>query len=259
MTHADTHVLTHGLRFSIQPGSVALVTGGSRGIGRAIALRLAGLGYDIWLNYHANHEAAAATRDLISAQAGRHCELLRFDVANPEEVAAILQPRVEEQVPSVLVNNAGVVRDTALALMSFDEWREVIGTTLDGFFLVTKCVLFGMIQRRSGRVITISSTSGQTGVPGQVNYAAAKAGVIGATKALAMEVARRSILVNAIAPGLVDTDMTAHAPAEQLLSRVPLSRLGTADEVAGAVAFLCSDDAAYITGQVISCNGGLYM
>ncbi len=255
----ETDNLRPGLTYSIAPGSVALVTGGSRGIGRAIALRLAALGYDIWLNYLANDERAHEVRSLIVNDLGRECSLLKFDVSDAEQVSENLQPLVEEKPPEVLVNNAGIVRDSALVLMSFEDWKRVLGTTLDGFFLVTKCVLHGMVLKRRGRIINISSTSGQSGLPGQTSYSAAKAGIIGASKALAKEVARRKILVNAVAPGFIDTDMTAGAPIERMLKAVPLARMGTADEVAGIVAFLCSEEASYITGQVIGCNGGMYM
>jgi len=247
-----------GLSFTVPDGAAALVTGGSRGIGRAVALRLAALGYDIWLNYLENDQRAREVRDEIQDGAGRRCRLLRFDVSDPEQVGETLIPLIEESAPHVLVNNAGIVRDGAMVLMPFEDWRRVIGTTLDGFFLVTKCVLMGMVPRREGRIVNISSTSGQSGLPGQTNYAAAKAGLIGATKALALEVARRGILVNAVAPGFIETDMTRDAPVDRMLKMVPLSRMGTVEEVAGTVAFLVSDEASYITGQVIACNGGLY-
>jgi len=248
----------HGLTYTISEGAVALVTGGSRGIGRAIVLRLAEIGYDIWLNYRSDDESAEQIRAAVENEHGRKCRLLRFDVSDPEQVRTVLEPLIEEHAPEVLVNNAGVVRDTAMALMGFDEWRLVLKVTLDGFFLVTKPVVFSMIRQRKGRIINISSTSGQTGVPGQTNYSAAKAGLIGATKSLAVEVARRGILVNALAPGLISTDMAKEAAPDRMLKSIPLSRAGSVDEVAGAVAFLCSDEAGYITGQVIGLNGGLY-
>jgi 3-oxoacyl-[acyl-carrier protein] reductase len=258
MTVDNSNTLAAGLTFTVPEGATALITGGSRGIGRAVALRLAAVGYDIWLNYRHNDDLAREVRSEIQDGTGRRCRLLRFDVSDPEQVAAALLPLIEESAPHVLVNNAGIVCDGAMVLMPFEDWRRVIATTLDGFFLVTKYVLQGMIPRRSGRIVNISSTSGQAGLPGQTNYAAAKAGLIGATKALALEVARRSILVNAVAPGFIETDMTREAPIERMLKMVPLSRMGTVEEVAGAVAFLVSDEAAYITGQVIACNGGLH-
>lgn len=256
MTNRTDFAAPGGLSYSAVDGAIALVTGGSRGIGRAVALRLAAIGFDLWLNYHSNHAQADSVRAEVEAL-GRRCRLLPFDVGSPEQVAAALEPLLEHEVPAVLVNNAGVVRDTAMALMSLDEWQTVLRTTLDGFFLVTKPVLFGMIRRRSGRIVNIASTSGQTGVPGQTNYSAAKAGLIGATRSLAVEVARRNILVNAVAPGLITTDMSAGAATERMLKGIPLGRPGTVEEVAGAVAYLCSDEAAYVTGQVIGVNGGL--
>ena len=245
------------LTFSVPDGAVAMVTGGSRGIGRAIALRLAAVGYDIWLNYRSSDDRAREVQAEIEGRTGRTCRLMRFDVSRAEAVSEVLEPALEQCIPEVLVNNAGVLSDGAMALMSYDEWKRVLDVTLDGFFLVTKPVLFGMIQRRRGRIINISSTSGEVGVPGQVNYSAAKAGLIGATRSLAVEVARRGILVNAVAPGVVATEMSEHSASERLLQAIPLRRSGTVDEVAGAVTFLCSDEASYITGQVISCNGGL--
>jgi 3-oxoacyl-[acyl-carrier protein] reductase len=257
MTQVENAKVNPGLTFSVPEGGVALVTGGGRGIGRAIALRLAGVGYDIWLNYHSNDAAAAEVEQQIT-RIGRRCRLLRFDVSSQEQVAEVLQPLLEEEVPEVLVNNAGILADGAMAMMRYEDWKRVLEVNLDGFFLVTKPVIFGMVRRRRGRVINISSTSGQTGVPGQVNYSAAKAGLIGATRSLAVEVARRGILVNAVAPGVIETEMSEDTASERLMQAIPLKRTGTADEVAGAVVFLCSDEAAYVTGQVISCNGGLH-
>jgi 3-oxoacyl-[acyl-carrier protein] reductase len=236
----------------------ALVTGGSRGIGRAIAIDLAGAGFDIWLNYKSNHDAAGEVKNKIE-RLGRHCKLLCFDVSDPEAVQQVLAPLVEETTPYALVNNAGVAKDALMVWLSYEEWREVIATTLDGFFLVTKTVLQGMLSNRAGRIINISSVSGQAGRPGQANYAAAKAGLIGATKALAVEVGKRGVLVNAVAPGLIDTDMLADVPLDRVLPAIPLGRIGNVQEVSGIVTFLCSDQAAYMTGQVIGCNGGLYV
>ncbi len=237
---------------------VALITGASRGLGAAIARRLAADGYDIWLNYRSNDEAAGEVADQIRA-IGRGCELLRFDVADEEKVNEVLAPRLEEVAPAVLVNNAGTNKDTTLMWMPREDWQSVIDSNLLGFFLVTKPVVLAMLKARRGRIVNISSTSGQSGVRGQVNYSAAKAGLIGATRALAMEVVGRGVLVNAVAPGFIESDMTAHLPLDQVLPRIPMGRIGQPEEVAGAVSFLCSADAGYITGQVLAVNGGLYM
>ncbi len=171
----------------------------------------------------------------------------------------VLEPLLEKRTPEVLVNNAGFNRDTLMMWMTREEWSAVTDVALLGFFLVTKAVLFGMMKRRSGRIINIVSTAGQSGLPGMVNYSAAKAGLIGATRSLAREVVKRGILVNAVAPGFIETDMTAGLPREEIMKNIPMGRFGTPEEVAGAVAFLCSKDASYIAGQVISVNGGIYM
>jgi 3-oxoacyl-[acyl-carrier protein] reductase len=236
---------------------IALVTGGSRGIGAAIAIRLAADGYDIWLNFRRNRERAADVAEKVRSL-DRECRVLEFDVSDAAQTAQILHPLLEERCPDILVNNAGVSRDTVFGLMSDRDWDEVINTSLRGFFNVTRPVVQKMIHRRQGRIVTISSTSGLSGVPGQVNYSAAKAGLIGATKALAMEVARRHVLVNAVAPGFIETEMIEHMPLDQILPRIPLGRLGRPEEVAALVSFLCSEEAGYITGQVFSINGGIY-
>ena len=238
-------------------GRTAIVTGGSRGIGAAIAIRLAADGCDIWLNYRKRRDCAEAVAEKIRA-AGRECRLLEFDVADAEQVTRVLGPLLEERSPDILVNNAGVSRDAIFGLMSDKDWNEVIETSLRGFFNVTRPIVQRMIHRRRGRIVTISSTAGLSGVPGQVNYSAAKAGLIGATKALSLEVARRGVLVNAVAPGFIETEMTGHMPMDQILPRIPLGRLGRPEEVAALVGFLCSEEAGYITGQVFSINGGIY-
>jgi len=237
---------------------IALVTGASRGIGAAIAVRLAQAGYDIWLNYRSNHEAAQVVADQIT-EMGRHCVLLPFDVSDDAAVAEALGPLLKEQIPYVLVNNSGINRDGLLFWMPRENWKDVLDITLDGFYHVTSRVVGSMMQKKRGRIVNIVSTSGQTGMPGQVNYSAAKAGLIGATRALAKEVARSGVLVNAVSPGFVETDMTKDLPKAEILKMIPLRRFGTGGEVAGAVAFLCSDEASYITGHVLNVNGGIHM
>ncbi len=237
---------------------IALITGASRGIGAAIAIRLAKSGYDIWANYHSNHEAAKHLKQEIT-KIGRKCTLLPFDVCNEEQVKSSLSPLVEEITPDVLINNAGINRDTLLMWMSTEEWKSVTDVTLLGFFLVTKAVLLGMMRRKSGRIINIVSTAGESGLPGQTNYSAAKAGLIGATKSLAKEVIKKGVLVNAVAPGFIETDMIENLPKDEIIKNIPIGRIGSPQEVASVVDFLCSDNANYVVGQVISVNGGLYM
>jgi 3-oxoacyl-[acyl-carrier protein] reductase len=237
---------------------IALVTGASRGIGAAIAVALAQDGFDIWLNYRSNHSAAAAISAEIERK-GVTCRLIPFDVSDPESVSSGLQGLLEEETPFALINNAGFKKDVILAWMSRDEWKDVLAVSLDGFFNVTKTVLPSMLHKREGRIINIVSTSGQSGMAGQVNYSAAKAGLIGATKALAAEVARRNILVNAVSPGFIETEMISDLPREKILPMIPIGRIGSPTEVSGIVSFLCSEGATYITGQVIAVNGGAYM
>ena len=237
----------------------ALVTGGSRGLGAAICKRLAQQGLGIIINYRSNESAAKAVADEIVGNGG--CvSLLPFDVSSEESVDAALE-KWEEEHPddriTVLVNNAGIREDNLLVFMQTDQWHKVINTTLDAFFYVTRRVLKGMLTKRFGRIINIASLSGLKGLPGQANYSAAKAALIGATKALAQEVAARKVTVNAVAPGFIKSDMTKDLDEDGLKKLVPLGRFGEADEVAALVAFLASKDSSYITGETISINGGL--
>ncbi|HTA20015.1 MAG TPA: 3-oxoacyl-ACP reductase FabG [Polyangia bacterium] len=237
--------------------AVALVTGASRGIGAAIAEELAARGNAILLNYRADEAGARAVKARIEA-AGGTATLLPFDVTDAATTAAALAPWSEgDHALDVVVNNAGVARDAAFPAMTLPEWELVTRTTLDGFFNVTRPLIMPLVRRRRGRIINIASLSGLVGNRGQVNYSAAKAGLIGATRSLAQELAKRHITVNAVAPGLIDTEMLKDLPLDEVTKRIPMRRLGRAAEVAKLVAFLASDDAAYITGQVIGINGGL--
>jgi len=238
----------------------ALVTGGSRGIGRAICYKMADMGYYVLVNYKANEQEAQKTLDQIR-QNGGDGELLKFDVANKNEVNELLTNWIEtnsEKYIEVLINNAGIKDDVLLMWMKDEQWDNVLGTSLNGFFYVTRAVLNSMLMKKYGRIVNVVSLSGLKGLPGQVNYSAAKAGVIGATKALAQEVARRGITVNAVAPGFITTDMTEGLDEKELKSMIPVKRFGTPEEVAHAVGFLASENASYITGEVLSINGGLY-
>lgn len=238
--------------------SLALITGASRGIGRAIAVHLAQAGYDIVVNYRERVKDAEDVASEITAL-GRTAILAPFDVSNVEQTEAALEQIVERHgCPDALINNAGIARDALFPLMGREAWESVLATNLGSFFTVTRPILRKMIRRRSGRIVNLSSISGQRGNAGQVNYAASKAGLIGATKALALEVAPRNITVNAVAPGFIATDMTTSLPEDKILPLIPMNRLGTPADVAAAVAFLCSEGAAYITGHVLNVNGGLY-
>lgn len=239
----------------------ALITGGSRGLGRAIAQALAKDGIPVIINYQSNSQAAEETRQSILERGGK-AELMPFDVKNEEAVATAIDQWEEnhpEDYIAYLVNNAGIRRDNVMFMMPTQDWHAVIDTSLNGFYYVTKRLLLKMMARKhGGRIVNMASLSGLKGMAGQTNYSAAKAALIGATKALAQEVAPRGVTVNAVAPGFIETDMTKDLPQEQLKALVPMKRFGTPEEVAALVAFLCSDMAGYITGEVVSINGGLY-
>lgn len=238
----------------------ALVTGGSRGIGKAVCLRLAKMDLNILLNYRNNDEEALKTKALIEA-CGVTCELMKFDVSDKQMTDEILEGWIEnnkDKTIEVLVNNAGIREDNLLMWMSEVQWKNVISTNLDSFYYVTRHIVGQMLAKRYGRIINIVSLSGLKGMPGQTNYSAAKAGLIGATKALAQEVARRGVTVNALAPGFIDTEMTVGLDEKMLSQLVPMRRFGKAEEVAEAAAFFASPASSYITGEVLNINGGLY-
>ena len=235
----------------------ALVTGGSRGIGRAIAIKLAQEGYQVIINYCSKETEAQNTLEMT----GNKGEILRFDVSNAEQTRSALsdwQSRHPDDYIEVVVNNAGIRRDNVMALMPEDDWHRVLDITLSGFYNVTQPLLPAMQLHKFGRIVNMASVSGLKGLPGQTNYSAAKGGIIAATKALAQEVARRGITVNAVAPGFIKTDMTEGLDEAALKKTIPANRFGTPEEVADLVAFLVSPNAGYITGNVVSINGGLY-
>lgn len=235
-----------------------LVTGSSSGIGRAIALRLAAAGHDVVVHCRASREKAEAVAQQVR-DAGRSARILQFDVADRAACARALEADMEANGAYYgVVCNAGIARDNAFPAMTGDEWDSVVHTNLDAFYNVLRPVTMPMVQRRKpGRIVTLASVSGLVGNRGQANYSAAKAGIMGATKALAIELAKRSITVNCVAPGLIDTDMVGEEVREEALKMIPMRRLGTPEEVSGLVAFLMSAEASYITRQVISVNGGL--
>ena len=238
----------------------ALITGASRGLGKAIAIRLAKDGFAVIINYQSNREAAEDTLKQVQ-EAGCTGELLPFDVSDPKAIETALeswQNAHPEEYISVLVNNAGIRQDNLMIFMQEEQWSRVLDTTLNGFFYITRRLLKDMMTHRNGRIINMASLSGLKGLPGQTNYSAAKAALIGATKALAQEVAARKVTVNAIAPGFIASDMTKELDEAELKKLIPLGRFGKPEEVAALTSFLASDESAYITGQVISINGGLY-
>lgn len=238
----------------------ALVTGGSRGIGRAVCVKLAQNGYYVLINYVSQEEEARKTLELVR-EAGQDGELLRFDVSRQEEVTQVLEAwksRHPDEYIEVLVNNAGIRRDNILAFMPAEDWKRVLDVTLNGFYHTTQALLQPMLRHKYGRIINMASVSGLKGLPGQTNYAAAKGGLIAATKALALEIARKHVTVNAVAPGFIETDMTQGIDREALTKLIPAARFGQPEEVAEVIAFLASPQASYITGEVISVNGGLH-
>ena len=234
----------------------ALIIGGCRGIGEAITLRLAQDGFDVYPTCRKNGEAAEKlarkVRDL-----GRKCTVLELDVRDRAGTRKVLDETFADSAPDAVVYNSGIARDNLFVFMDGAEWDDVIGTNLQGFYNTVQPLVFGMLAKHSGRIVVITSASGQTGQAGQVNYSASKAGLIGAVKALARETGRKGILVNAVAPGVIETEMTKDLPKDRVLPLIPLHRFGNPGEVAGVVSFLCGADSTYIQGQVIAVNGGL--
>lgn len=238
--------------------NVAIVTGGSRGIGRAICLELAKQGYYLIVNYKSNTQAAADTLQMIRNNGGDG-ECVQFDVSNSTETLNAVEDITSRfETIEILVNNAGITSDVLFIIMSERDWDSVINTTLKGFYNVTRLVLQKMIVRKRGSIVSIASVAGLIGNKGQANYSAAKAGLIGASRSIASEVARLGVRVNVVAPGLIETEMIEGAHIKSIKEMIPMARIGKPEEVAKVVGFLCSDDASYITGQVISVNGGMF-
>ena len=237
----------------------ALVTGGSRGIGQAISIQLASMGYHVLINYKSNTEEANKTLNRIIENGGEG-QLLQFDLENANEINSALSTWMEqnpEEYIEVLVNNAGIRKDNLFFWMTDDEWNQVINTNMNSVFYITRFLIKYMLNKKYGRIINIVSLSGISGRPGQANYSAAKAGIIGLTKSLSLEAAKKNVTVNAIAPGFIETDMTKNLNQDELKKMIPMGRFGKADEVADLAGFLASEKASYITGQVISIGGGL--
>ena len=239
-------------------GKAAVVTGGSKGIGRAICIELARAGYQIVVNYRSDEQGAAETLQAVKAQ-GAGGRIMKFDVSNRDETEGAVREIIESfESVDVLVNNAGIHADGLFVMMEQEEWDSVIDTTLRGFYNMTRPILERMIFQKHGAVVSIASVSALIGNRGQANYSAAKAGLIGASRAVASEVARLGVRVNVVAPGLIETEMIKGAPVENIKNVIPMGRVGKPEEVARVVRFLCSDDASYMTGQVISVNGGMF-
>lgn len=239
-------------------GKTVCITGASRGLGRAMALLCAEAGYDLWITYQSNDAKAQEVEAEVKSK-GVDCKLMKFDIADSESSSACLAEALKETTPWGLINNAGVARDGLFVRMKADQWDTVVNTGLKGFYNVTQPLVSAMLRKKEGRVINISSVVGMSGNPGQVNYASAKAGLIGATKALALEVAKRNITVNCITPGFISTEMTEELNQEELVKQIPLGRLGEPEHIAEMALFLLSQKSDYMTGQVISINGGIYM
>ena len=233
-----------------------MIIGGSRGIGKAIALRMANSGWDIWLTYQSNHKSAEETKKAIE-ELGVSCRIFAFDVSDYSATVEALNKVCDEAPPQAVVYNAGFARDNLMVWMTKEEWDTVISTNLNGFYNIMHVVLFPMLREKRGRIVVVSSTSGQIGQAGQVNYSASKAGLIGAAKALAREVGKKNILVNVVAPGIIETEMTKELPKDKIMPLIPLGRFGQSKEVASVVNFLCTEEDMYIHGQVIGINGGL--
>lgn len=239
-------------------GKVAVVTGGSRGIGRAICVELAKTGYYVVINYRSDKQGATETLEALRHQ-GSNGKIMKFDVSNRDETQKAVDEIIESfESVDVLVNNAGIHSDSLFVMMPREDWERVINTSLCGFYNVTRPLLEKMIFQKHGTIVSISSVAALVGNRGQANYSAAKAGLIGASRAVASEVARLGIRVNVVAPGLIETDMIKHAPVENIKAVIPMARVGKPEEVAKVVKFLCSEDASYITGQVLSVNGGMF-
>ena len=238
--------------------SRAWVTGGSRGIGRAIALQLAKDGFDVTITYRSNQESAEKVVEELQG-CGVKARAVCFDLGDVDDAESAVEKMLDDDgTPMVLVNNAGMTQDGLFPRMKREAWSRVMDVNLGGFYTMTQPVAKRMLKERAGRIINITSVSGQRGNPGQVNYAASKAGIIGATKALALELAKRGITVNAVSPGFIETDMSEGLKTEEITKLIPAGRLGAPEEVAALVSFLASKQAAYVTGQVIGVNGGLY-
>ncbi len=235
---------------------IALVVGGSKGIGKVTALKLAQSGFDIWLTYYKSKESAKNIQKEIK-KLGKDCKIFGFDVSNYEQVEESLGGICDKTAPEVVVFNSGISKDNLMVWMAKDEWGKVISTNLNGFYNIMHVVLFAMLRQKKGRIIVVSSTSGQIGQAGQVNYSASKAGLIGAVKALAREVGKKNIFVNVVSPGVIDTEMTKDLPKEQILKLIPLNKIGNPEDVASVINFLSTEKNMYIHGQVIGVNGGL--